>query len=765
MAAAITLQPPFIHPRPVPIAPSPAPHARPAISQQNMARSKSISARGEPQNIRARRDRPCDCCRRRRSRCVIHEGNARCLSCQTHDWDCTFVESPQPRKRKLDGEGNPLRPMKKKSFNPADNSARNSQGTRSSSGSGTDAQEQSNSLYQVQEYDFSEVQGHYLGRYVGGTSEFEPLLFRNIPFDTHGESALSTGILMNLEECGPYMVRPEVESDGYEQEALNDVESFVHPYGPTLLDLYFGVVHPSYPVVDQNVFRSWYEKREGLSPDLLAAVYILAAQWWDHDERLSAHAKPNLQRLVENTMKRIRDSFDRPSISAIQAALILSQLPGAHSPSLTAQLVTTGFDLGLHLDSSNWNLPLWQLKVRKRLAWALYMQDKWGSVIYGRPSHISSANWAVPTLTVDDFENPCFPAIKSEDETEVSEVEKGRLQFQQMVFLTLILSDILESFYTLSATDEVRSAGGNGTRLILDRAKPVQIRLKEWFTHLPPCLKMDSPVTSAFSTTGSLHIAYFATEITLHRSIIRSLPTHTTYLTHICRQAAKTRLISALDFTNRLRPAHLRSFWLFYTPSTFALVATFGNLLRATAPCAEESKFYEDRLGEYHWTLGVSMTRTRGVEGGLLELGAAINALEASNQLLDLWPPKPLIASLPIAEPPPPPVQAPLRSVEEISPPREEDEDDDDDDDIDDDDDEDNIPELQLHGPNGYFGNTTISTGGLMSPATSAESNGHQQQPRSCTQNGNGTSNGGGGGLHLLTSVATAATGGWRTGQ
>jgi hypothetical protein len=56
-------------------------------------------------NMRSRKDRPCDACRRRKSRCVINEGQTSCVLCQFHTQDCTFVQSPQPRKRKLNAEG------------------------------------------------------------------------------------------------------------------------------------------------------------------------------------------------------------------------------------------------------------------------------------------------------------------------------------------------------------------------------------------------------------------------------------------------------------------------------------------------------------------------------------------------------------------------------------------------------------------------------------------------------------------------------------
>ena len=73
---------------------------------KNFSNSMSSTTSAESgSNIRTRKDRPCDACRRRKSRCVIHEGQQSCVLCQFHTQDCTFVQSPQPRKRKLNTEG------------------------------------------------------------------------------------------------------------------------------------------------------------------------------------------------------------------------------------------------------------------------------------------------------------------------------------------------------------------------------------------------------------------------------------------------------------------------------------------------------------------------------------------------------------------------------------------------------------------------------------------------------------------------------------
>ena len=116
--------------------------------------------------------------------------------------------------------------------------------------------------------------------------------------------------------------------------------------------------------------------------------------------------------------------------------------------------------------------------------------------------------------------------------------------------------------------------------------------------------------------TGYLHLAYYATEITLHRCIVQSLDQAVSdpYLLYICRSAAKTRLISAMDFVNRLKPEHLQGFWYFASRVNFSYIGTFGSLLWATAPAQEEADFYKNRLREYRWTLSVSSKRAEFLE-------------------------------------------------------------------------------------------------------------------------------------------------------
>lgn len=140
-------------------------------------------------------------------------------------------------------------------------------------------------------------------------------------------------------------------------------------------------------------------------------------------------------------------------------------------------------------------------------------------------------------------------------------------------------------------------------------------------------------------TPGYLHLAYFATEITLHRRIVQSLDSTNpvSYGLFMCRNAAKTRLISAMDLVNRLKPEHLQAFWYFASKVNFTLIGTFGSLLWATAPAKEEAEFYKLRLREYRWTLSVSAKRADFLD-------YAVSMLDASRAMLNNLAEKPSLA-------------------------------------------------------------------------------------------------------------------------
>lgn len=235
-----------------------------------------------------------------------------------------------------------------------------------------------------------------------------------------------------------------------------------------------------------------------------------------------------------------------------------------------------------------------------------------------------------------------------------------------MIGLTQIMAEVMDTFYTQTAIHDFANAGRKSTELILARAKPVQIKLRQWHEKLPAEVKMNAPDKSRLTSTGYLHLAYFATEITLHRRIVQSLDATNpdSYGLFMCRNAAKTRLISAMDFVNRLKPEHLQSFWYFASKVNFTLIGTFGSLLWATAPAKEEAEFYKLRLREYRWTLSVSSKRADFLE-------YAVSMLDASRAMLNNLAEKPSLAEqISNAGVPPAPPPRQFSSFSNMGPPQ-----------------------------------------------------------------------------------------------
>jgi hypothetical protein len=366
----------------------------------------------------------------------------------------------------------------------------------------------------------AQIENHVLGetlglqrskhsRYIGLTSPFDPVLVGLSHFDSRGESNLNVGTLRRVNDHETFIMFSDDHTNtndyGSDSDAIDEINRIVSPHGPALIDIYFRIVHPSFPVVQKHVFLERYRTSgQNVSPPLIAGMYILALNWWSHDPELSQHQRPNISALDAIASKTLAAAMQRPKLSTVQAGLLLLQRPEADSWSLTTQLVAIGQELGLHLDSSAWSIPLWERGLRKRIAWALYMQDKWSSLIHGRPSHIFGANWAVKDMSKDDITEEALvnPNFAAETEEEKAESEKGQIIFAQMISLTGIMSEIMDTFYTQVAIQDFAAAGKNSTRLILERAKPVQIKLKEWFSKLPASVRMDNVVPNQLSSTG-----------------------------------------------------------------------------------------------------------------------------------------------------------------------------------------------------------------------------------------------------------------------
>ncbi|KAI9798288.1 MAG: Fungal specific transcription factor [Piccolia ochrophora] len=598
----------------------------------------AVTGNQKSQSPQPPKDRPCDTCRRRKSRCVVPENSVRCILCEFHKQNCTFAQRPQPRKRKSNAQ-------------PKEEAERKRKSLPQSLDHEVLPQDDQNEDLAVKDYAKLRgpsllkktlgLQNHRHARYIGPSSDLEPLIINNASFDRKGEYALASGILRSVSDDETFLMQDDRETQKYVEESsdLDLIEGIVAPHGFALIKLYFRIMHPNFPILHKKVFLEKYKRsHREFSPPLLAAVYILALNWWSFSVDLCHLAKPDSHELERLAFKTIGDVVCRPKISTVQAGLLLLQRPTGDPWGLTARMVAVGHQLGLHLDCSSWKIPHWERGVRKRVAWALFMQEKWASLVYGRPPLISGSNWAVRDVTNDDFPET---ATDDDEEEGSSEVEKGRALFTEMISLTEILAEILKRFFSLKALSALKQGEGHPMRKVLEKVKPIQLRLKVWFANLPSCLQMESKKIRKLSSNGYLHLAYFTVEITLHRAIVRSLHTSTTdsSLVEVCRSAAKARLIAAMEFVDSLKPELLQSFWYFASRANFTIIGAFAGLLCATASNEEEADFYRGKLKEYHWMLKVSSRGTDFMESAVTALDVTLKLLDnfdASGKLADV---------------------------------------------------------------------------------------------------------------------------------
>ena len=459
--------------------------------------SKKMSANRGPPVPRGKRERPCDACRKRKSKCVVAEGQRICAACGIHGQECTYVEDPQPRKRKIDIGGSQSDQSQKRFAHSMSRvrheltvlslrSAVSPTSDGSSATAITTGDGKATCMTQTPKHSaapnlIADSFSHQYGTHIGHTTELEPILL-GLSAD---QGLLSSSITYQLRGSTSFYV-DEDAMEGLRASnvtAHKAVEQLVGPHGPTLLALYLERVESNFPIIHRKFFSDFETgQKQNLDPALLATIYVLAIPWLVQGGTVSI-GMPDAIALEKLAFTLFTRSLQAPMLSTIQAGILLMQRPNVVSKTLNAQLVDAAFELGLQIDCSSWSLSITEKGLRKRLAWALYMQDKWCSLINGRPSAISASDWAVPTLKDEDFESWADHGSK--------------LIFKQMVTLTEILSNVLDTFYTLKAMQEVEDAMQGGTRLILERAKPVQMKLKEWFGTLPTNLKMDAAVISA----------------------------------------------------------------------------------------------------------------------------------------------------------------------------------------------------------------------------------------------------------------------------
>lgn len=296
----------------------------------------------------------------------------------------------------------------------------------------------------------------------------------------------------------------DVHVDMYSTDRIEQL----FPYSDELIRLYYAYVHPSYPILGpQETFIA--NRSAGCIPaSLLALVYIHATDFWYTSPQATSGPYPNPDRLIPYIFTCLAHETHTPNIAVVQAILLFLHLrprwvrapnhPGTWA--LSCMLVGVAQDIGLNLDPSSWTLAASERKLRRILWWAVFVNDKWTSHWLGRSSHIVRRNWNVAPLSLDDFSGP--------DGRLAVESFSWASAFVSFCSLSIILSDVLDTFYTIRSNfDRMKVA------FAIDKARPLLEHLDHW--------KREHPLPSSAGQpyVFSVHVAALGLQTSIHRAV------------------------------------------------------------------------------------------------------------------------------------------------------------------------------------------------------------------------------------------------------
>jgi Fungal specific transcription factor domain len=461
-------------------------------------------------------------------------------------------------------------------------------------------------------------------RFIGETGESNPYLLRHYRYDDNDECTISKltyrrikstsnqnampgekgeppVVFMLADDSMAQKGEPRVEEDVLAKARADIANMFTEQEALRLIGLFFRFVYPYFPIMSKSeLFLNGQispSVLHTLPMSLLAAMYATALPFILYDDLLATtlvHSPPSTQQLFRISWLSVTQELHTPRLATLQACLLLLQRAPTNryttdtpwKTSLVGWTVSLAQILGLPKECSDWtSIPTWEMTLRKRLWYGVFIMDKWASLGAGMPSHIRSDDFDVLPLTESDFE-PLSLDPNSNTIPSFLDTEADCTHFRLLSELTLILSDIMDSYYSLRATQRT----SKDFTLSLDLARSLRSRLKMWNDSLPPSMslrqpeRLDSRGMARLSGNPSLSLAYIVATMTLFRALLRPLANLTSVEEEdhgivgsrlAVRAGAKECAKEVVEFVENLGRGALDAFWHSCNSLLFRLARSF----------------------------------------------------------------------------------------------------------------------------------------------------------------------------------------------
>ncbi|GKZ86244.1 hypothetical protein AnigIFM56816_001296 [Aspergillus niger] len=460
--------------------------------------------------------------------------------------------------------------------------------------------------------------------------------------------------------------------------------------GQRLIVLFMRFIFPTLPIISRSHFGL---AAAGTVPDqtilqktslcLLAAIYASAQPFAKFDDYLcllDAYAPPPTDLLWRMVLDLVLRDIHTARLSTLQAGILYLHRPvsvtesavadSAFTWSLVGMLVGVAMSLGLQLDCRLMGLPLWEKRIRRRLWWAIYAEDKWRCLLTGRPSYIGSDDWDAADLNDDDFVMSESLRLALQQPPSASHSSHDILSaqpFQQFIQLSRIADELQRSLFTLKASQRL-SPDFHAT---LEIARPLLQKLKEWYAHSPVSVRqpdhLPTTMDSIYCQSNCLRFACILLEVFVFRALLRPMVRsaappplleesfETTEFTNqfndllaqlfdadeiepsmaidmsdengmgnAVLRAADNCAAKVIRLVMRMTTSDLSSFWYRWSRVGFATVSSFLLLLLVQAPTTDHALRAKSLVDLWRQTLRNQSTGCPAMNLGLVRLDGSL---------------------------------------------------------------------------------------------------------------------------------------------
>ncbi|KAJ6447313.1 MMP37-like protein [Purpureocillium lavendulum] len=495
----------------------------------------------------------------------------------------------------------------------------------------------------------------HLYQLSGASSDADPWLLRHCKFDDYGVRRLfkvhirnAGGVPTREKIPAHFLVGERVVYDAARHEAgidrHHDLRTELASPELKVASRFMKRVYPLVPVLSRSGMNldavhglPSLEDLNGIPAHLLAAIYGSALPFASEDSFLylmTSHEKPPMSKIWFMVYKFICENIHSPRLSLIQASILYihRHVEDEHSYgvadtasvwSIIGMTVGLAHSLGLNLECRLFGLPHEEKSLRRRLWWALYIEDKWASLLFGRPPYIRSSEWDVSEPDDSDFVTTSERDPRSAADVSIS--------FRHMASLAVIAESIQDGLYSLRASQKL----SEDIPASVAAAKPLLQSLSAWRESLPLVGGHHSLRETAAGTQGpfpaTIYQGYLTLLVYIWRALLRTtvrstdppvvihvddLPESANLLRDVdwglhllpdlnievqesrgvqsgivkdLYEAALTCGSNVLDFLSGLDSHAFHEFWYSWSRKSFATISNFLTLLLVQAPDFSEA--------------------------------------------------------------------------------------------------------------------------------------------------------------------------------